>query len=119
MGGKCWCSSNSMCFCVLGCMLACSLYCHVLGIRVGLCLLHVFRAVTRHLPRACPNTATPCFRTFAPDQNLAHVRTKTGRGLWFSMSGSAGQQFCFLVALFGQLYFGDGLGIGLPLVCSL
>ena len=41
-------------------------FCHVLRGRVGLCLQHVFRGMCPAVPRACLNTASLCFRTFAP-----------------------------------------------------
>ena len=39
---------------------------HVGRVKVGLCLQLVFRSTCRALTRACPNTGTPCFRTFDP-----------------------------------------------------
>ena len=45
-----------------------ALYCHVLRGWVGLCLQHVFCDTCRAVTRACPSTATPCFRTLLPPE---------------------------------------------------
>ena len=56
---ECWCSGNSLCSCVLGCLLDALLIPDRLS-------QHVFRGTCHVVTRACPNTATPCFRTFTP-----------------------------------------------------
>ena len=63
---KCCYSYNSMCSCTLGCMPVCWTLFHSHERLVGLCLQLVFRSTCRALTRACPNTGTPCFRTFGP-----------------------------------------------------
>ena len=61
---KCWCKFNSMCSCALGCVLACRApFCSQEGVGLGdVCNM----CSVVHATWACPNTATPCFCTFAP-----------------------------------------------------
>ena len=54
---------------------------HVGRVKVGLCLQLVFRSTCRALTRACPNTRTPCFRTFDPGTRTWPVFAQGGGGV--------------------------------------
>ena len=78
---KCCYSYNSMCSCTLGCMPVYWTLFHSHERLVGLCLQLVFRSTCHALTRACPNTGTPCFRTFGPGTRTWPVFAQGGGGV--------------------------------------
>ena len=62
-----WLKKNDLCY-------------HVGRVKVGLWLQLVFRSTCRALTRACPNTGTPCFRTFGPGTRTWPVFAQGGGG---------------------------------------